>query len=133
MKMPPPKHHRPSPATGQFLLLFFLLVVAAALGGCATVGSASREESLQAASRVVVGDSVTCTLRSGISRTFRVTEVRAGWLIGETDSVYSGDLVRLEVRGQAGNRVLCVIGGLAAGYAVGYMIAHPLASLPSGP
>jgi hypothetical protein len=134
MNTPSSIHHRLSqwPFIRRFLLPGLLIAVT--LSGCATVQPESRDEARRKVAQVAVGDVVTCTWRSGLSRTFRVTEVRDGWLIGETGSAYATDLTRLEVRGKQVDQVPGILVGLGCAYSVAYLIAHPPVFLPaSGP
>jgi hypothetical protein len=108
------------------LRLFVLSILATAmLTGCVTVRPASREEALQIASLVNVGDIVTCEMRSGCSRNFRVTAIKSGWLIGETDRVFAGDVARIEIQRKSVERVGWIAAGLALGGALAYLIGHP--------
>ncbi len=131
MKFTPAGHQCALPALARLSSLLVSLIATAIFTGCITVRPASREEALQLASLVTVGDEVTCEMRNGFSRTFRVTANKSGWLIGKTDSAFAGDITRIEIRRQSYDRAGWIAAGLVLGGAAAYLVAHPPVFLPS--
>ncbi len=130
MKTSPSLQSRVRWAFARLPLFVVTLLVTSFLAGCVTLRPASRDEALRYAELVNIGDVVACEMRAGVSRTFRVDAVQSGWLIGESDSVYLGDVVRLEIRRGSVERAAPLVAGVAWVAAVGYLVAHPPVFLP---
>jgi hypothetical protein len=64
-------------------------------------------------------------MRNGMNRTFRVTAIDGGWLIGESTSVYAGDLARIQVRPKSVERAMWVSGFLMLVGASACLIPYP--------
>jgi dihydrodipicolinate reductase len=64
-------------------------------------------------------------MRNGMNRTFRVTAIDGGWLIGESTSVYAGDLARIQVRPKSVERAMWVSGVLMLVGASACLIPYP--------
>ena len=131
MKTIPASHQCALRALARLRSFLVSLIATAIFTGCITVRPASREEALQLASLVTVGDEVTCEMRNGFSRTFRVTVIKSGWLIGKTESAFAGDIARLEIRRASYDRAGRLAAGLVLGGAAAYLVAHPPVFLPS--
>jgi hypothetical protein len=104
--------------------------VCAILTGCTTYQPTSPEDARRIAATIRPGDIVTCTLRNGVSRSVKVAAFESGWLIGEPNSVFVGDAVRIEIRSRAVDKIDQYVPLLVLAGATGYLAAHPPVLLP---
>ena len=66
-----------------------LLMAALLCSGCSTM------QQLRPAD-VHVGDTITCTMHTGATKTFQVSKIESGWIIGESNGVYAADVEKIE-------------------------------------
>jgi hypothetical protein len=64
---------------------------------------------------VRVGDTVTCTLRSGPPVTFNVTAVEPTFIAGASRKVYAGDFSQLEIRRFSAAKAIILVAVLVGG------------------
>jgi len=84
------------------------LLACTLLTACATYRPASQEEAAALASSIKAGDVITCEMRLGPSKSFKVEAIRDGWLFGDSaEHVFLQDVTRIKVwRHALGDAVL---------------------------
>ncbi|MBI5692245.1 MAG: hypothetical protein HZC55_19350 [Verrucomicrobia bacterium] len=102
----------------------------ALLAGCTTYQPTSPAEAQRIIAQIRPGDTVTVTLRSGITRNVKVTAIESGWLVGEPNAVFLGDAVRIEIRSREIERMEACLPGLVLVGAAAYLCTHPPIGLP---
>ena len=100
----------------QFSALPVILIAGALLfSGCTTMRPVPPGEFDQLTSLVHGGDTVTCETHLGRVRTFKVTAMESGWLVGKSERVYFADARRVEVRRFSPAKTVVFVVALGAG------------------
>ena len=110
-----------------------LLAAPLLFSGCTTMRPVTTGEFDQLTSLVHVGDTVTCETHLGKLKTFKVTAVESGWLLGKSDRIYVADVKRVEVRHfSALKTVIFVVTVGAGGSAIFESLRHGWGGSTSG-